>query len=77
MNNKDNNTDSHNHSCCMHEEHHKHHHTSKGAPQKGGNMIRSQRATLERFIHALCTRKSVHLGLARALYAAWGLNLKL
>ena len=36
MNNKDNNTDSHNHSCCMHEEHHKHHHTSKGAPQKGG-----------------------------------------
>ncbi len=36
MNNKDNNTRSHNHSCCMHEEHHKHHHTSKGAPQKGG-----------------------------------------
>lgn len=36
MNNKDNNTDSHNHSCCMHEEHHKHHHTSKGTPQKGG-----------------------------------------
>ncbi len=36
MNNKDNNTHSHNHSCCMHEEHHKHHHTSKGAPQKGG-----------------------------------------
>lgn len=36
MNNKDNNTRSHNHSCCMHEEHHKHHHTNKAAPQKGG-----------------------------------------
>lgn len=36
MNNKDNNTHSHNHSCCMHEEHHKHQHTSKGAPQTGG-----------------------------------------
>jgi hypothetical protein len=45
--------------------------------KKAGNMIKYQRATLERFIHVLCTQKSVHLDLGLALCAEWGLNLKL